>query len=393
MVCRSLVLVSLVAGSVAHAQPGETPPVPPTALPVPPTPSTSAAADLGSTDYDAAVEVLLAGDLGTAAARLDDIAARARDPELVTKARELARLARAMIARKIAWTPRAGTGEPRDVDADTDDKVDGRTSFVVWSTLYGLYGGLVIIDDANVDDTRAAILTVTGTTAIGLFGSYLASRDRTMTGAMADAYSLGMIEGAANVALLAHPLGLRDDQGILTGVLLGSGAVAAGGLVYGANTNITRGQVAFAGTLSMLGAASTALGIGVGNPHMSTDPWLTTVAIGTDAGLVAGLGFGHGRDLNWSVSRGRIVQLGVLLGGLAGLAAGALINGGDGHGDDTTRLICGTTLAGIWGGFGIAWRATANMRPDRAYTRPQTTTMLAPMMVPGGAGAMLTGSL
>jgi len=372
----------LLVGRVAYAQPGEPPPV----EPAPPAPPVQI--DPAQRDYDAAFDVFVAGDLGTAASRLDDVAAHATDPELANRARELARLARTLISKRVRFA--IGPESVIDKDAaDKDDKVDGRTSFIVW---YGLYAGVVLIDDANIDDFRGGILAVTSTTALGLFGSYLATDGRTMTGSMADSYSLGMIEGFANAGLLAHPLGLASSsEQVQTTLLLSGAAGAIAGLAYGAEVKPTRGQVAFAGTLSILGAASTGLGIGIGQPDFDGDKWTTTIAIGTDAGLVAGLGFG--RNLDWSVSRGRIVQLGVLLGGLVGLAAGALINGDNSSGgNDEVRLISATSLAGMWGGFGIAVRATANMRPDRQYAVTAPNVSLAPMSVRGGGGAMVVGS-
>jgi hypothetical protein len=382
-----LALALTLVARVASAQPGEPPP------PV----EAAAQLDPAQHDYDAAFDLLVGGDLGTAASRFDDVAGRASDPGLANRARELARLSRTLIGKRVRFAigPEAAVTTHTDKDdgaADKDDKVDGRTSFIVWTTMYGLYAGVVLIDDANIDDFRGGVLAVTATTALGLFGSYLGTDGRTMTGSMADSYTLGMIEGFANGGLLAHPLGLTtSSEQTQTTLLLSGGAGAIAGLAYGYEVKPTRGQIAFAGTLSVLGAASTGLGIGIGQPDFDGDKWATTIAIGTDAGLVAGLGFG--RNLDWSVSRGRIVQLGVLLGGLVGLAAGALINGDHSdNGNDTARLISATSLAGMWGGFGIAVRATSNMRPDRQYAPAGPNVNVAPMGVRGGGGAMLTGT-
>ncbi|HEV7556814.1 MAG TPA: hypothetical protein VGO00_15215, partial [Kofleriaceae bacterium] len=219
MVFRLVVALS-VAARVAYAQPGEPPPV----EPAPPV-----QVDPAQRDYDAAFDVLVAGDLGTAASRLDDVAARATDPELANRARELARLARTLISKRVRFAigPEAVGDKRTDTDAadaEKDDKVDGRTSFIVWTTMYGLYAGVVLIDDANIDDFRGGILAITATTAIGLFGSYLGTDGRTMTGSMADSYTLGMIEGFANGGLLAHPVGLASTSEQVQTTLLLSGA-------------------------------------------------------------------------------------------------------------------------------------------------------------------------
>jgi hypothetical protein len=385
MFARRLVRVLAVACSLAgsaRAQPGQPPP---------PTPAPAPDATQGPTqkDYDAAFDVLVSGDLATGAARLDDIAAHAQDPALAARAVELSRFAHALIEHRVVFsTKRDTTGATPETEAD--DRVEGRTSFIVWTTLYSLYGGIVIVDDANINDTRGAVLTVTATTALGFFGSYFGTKDRTMTGSMADAYSLGMIEGVVNAALLVEPLGVTNHGSgtVQTSILASGAAGAVAGLGYGYTVKPTRGQIAFAATLSVLGTATTGLGIGAVNPNYDADHWLVAIAAGTDLGLVGG--FGVGRNLDWSVSRGRIVQLGVLLGGLTGLAAGALIVGDHG-GSNSGQVVCGTTLGGVWAGFGLATKLTSDMRPDRQYAAtPQT--QLVPMPTRGGGGLAMTGA-
>jgi hypothetical protein len=391
---RALIVGALVAGSAtAIAQPGQPPPAPgPTTDPAQAVPApVPAPAPPGPTqkDYDAAFDVLVSGDLATGAARLDDIAAHAQDPALAARAGELARFAHALIEHRVVFS-KQGDATGATPETEADDRVEGRTSFIVWTTLYSLYGGIVIVDDADINDTRGAVLTVTATTAAGFLGSYFATKDRTMTGSMADAYSLGMIEGVVNAALLVEPLGVtKSGSGSVQTSVLASGAVGAvAGLGYGYSMKPTRGQVAFAGTMSALGTATAGLGIGAANPHYDSDHWLVAIAAGTDLGLVGG--FGIGRNLDWSVSRGRIVQLGVLLGGLAGLATGALIIGND-SGSSNGQIVCATTLGGVWAGFAATIKLTSGMRPDRQYATAPTTQLL-PMPTRGGGGLALTGA-
>jgi hypothetical protein len=378
-------LVSIVAclgalTAVGHAEapgapPGDSPPVP-------------AASPDQAQAYDRAFHALLDGDVAGAAATFDDLAAHAQDPGLAARARELGRLSHEMLARGLRLV--AGGAATKN-ELESEDQVDGRTSFIVWSTMYSLYGGIVVIDDANISDVRAGILTVTATTAAGLFGSYFATKDQTMTGAMADSYSLGMIEGFANAGLLVHPVGLTGSSERVQTTLLVSGAAGAGiGLAWGSGGKPTRGQVAFAGTLSLLGFASTGLGLGLLHSNgMSEDTVLWTMAGGLDGGLAAGIGFGS--DVDWSVSRGRLIQLGTLLGALTGAAGGFLIIGGNSSSSDSGRLISGTTLAGLWGGFALAAHLTRDMLKDRRYqTAP--STQLAPMPVPGGGGVSVVGA-
>jgi hypothetical protein len=346
-------------------------------------------------DYDDAFAAMLAGDFTRAAVGFDGVAARAQDHDLAAAAREMARLAHEMIARNLKLQlPGATTAAAA---APTEEKDEGRTNFVVLTTIYSLYAGEVVIDDANISDFRVGIVTVTGTTALGLFGSLYGTRGRTMTGAMGDAYSLGMIEGVVNAGLLVEPAHLdHSSEEVQTTLLLSGAAGGAVGLLYGYEVAPTRGQLSFAGTLSMLGFASTGLSFGIIQPKsLDGNTALTMMAGGTDLGLAAGLVLG--KDLDWSVSRGRIVQLGALLGGLAGLAAGALITGANANSDDDTRILTGATLAGVWGGFAIAVHASNGMVVDPRYAvapaaSPGPQAQLAPMAVHGGAGLALVGS-
>ncbi len=370
-----------------------------------PSPSDAAA----RADYDDAFAAMVDGDFARAEVGFQGVAARAQDPALVASARELARLAHELVARKATF---AKPGGPGTIPAGPiDDRDEGRTSFVVWTTMFGVYAGVVAIDDFNVEDFRIGILTVTGTTAAGLFGSLGATRHRLMTGSMADAYSLGMVEGFANAGLLVTPAGLGSSEHVQTTRLLSGGVGGAAGLLYGYELRPTRGQISFASTLSLLGFASTGLGFGIIQPtNLDGNTALITIAAGTDVGLGAGLVLG--RDLDWSVSRGRIVQLGALLGGLSGLAVGALITGASASTDDDTRILSGATLAGMWGGFALAVSSTRGMRPDHsppeasAYRTPDphaSTTIpprnersfrsqLVAMPLRGGGGLALVGS-
>src|SRR5262249_13381860 len=323
MIARALLVCTLFARS-AIAQPGQPPPPPapgPTTDPaqaVPaPLPAPEAAAPTQK-DYDAAFDLLVSGDLTPGAARLDDIAAHAQDPALAARAGELARFAHALIEHRVVFsTKRDGTGATPETEAD--DRVEGRTTFIVWTTLYSLYGGIVIVDDANINDTRGAVLTVTATTAAGFLGSYFGTANRTMTGSLADSYTLRMLECGVNAALRVKPLGLTGTSEKVQNTVLATGAAGAiAGLGYGYTVKPTRGQVAFAATLSVLGTATTGLGIGALNPHYDSDHWLVAIAAGTDLGLVGGVGFR--RKLDRSVSRGRIVQPRGVLRGLARLA-------------------------------------------------------------------------
>ena len=339
---------------------------------------------------------MVAGDFARAIVGFDGVAARTTDPELAASARELARLGRQLIAHHATLsTTAAPAAAAAAAEAAAEERESGRVSFTVWNTFYGIYGGVLFDVDADVSDARLVILSLTAGAAIGLFGSYYATKGRTMTGAMADAYSLGMMEGVGNAALLIEPINPDvSAKGVVTTLFLSAGAVGAAGATYAYYARPTRGQVSLAGTVSILGIVSTGVGFALVQPSgLSGDTALTMLAGGLDAGLAAGFAFG--KDVDWSLGRARLVQLGALLGGLTGVAAGALLTG-TGSGDNDIRLAAGTTLAGMWGGLAVAIRATRGMKPDPRYrggtAAPATSSaMIGPMPLRGGGGLAISG--
>lgn len=382
MLKRSVVIGAMFACGVAQAQPGEPVPPPPEPAPVPVDPTVDA--------YDAAFRMLADGKPDQAAPLFDRIASQSSDPMRAQSARELGRLAHALADKHARYV--LGDADAKlKAELAADDNDDGRTSFITFTTMYGLYAGIVVVDDLDIDDLRGGILTVAAGTAAGLLGSYFGTKDTKMTGAMGDAYGMGMIFGIANAALLIEPIdnGVSSEEATTT--LLVAGAIGGiAGLGFAATAEPTRGQVSFASTLGILGFASTGLALAVTQPSMDGDNFLIAMAGGTDLGLAAGIALG--KDLDWSVSRGRIVTLGTLLGGLTGAATGALIVGDDpSSGDSAARTLAALTLAGTWGGFALTTNLTSGMRPDRRYA-PQATTQLTAIPIRHGAGLGLTGT-
>jgi hypothetical protein len=373
----------LVTTALAHAQQGEPmPPPPPQTAPIAPQPIVDPTAN----DYDQGFRLLADGHPEQAATIFNQVAAQSPDPLRAASARELARLATTLSEKHARYT--MGTADQKlKAELAADDNDDGRTSFITFSTLYGLYAGVVLIDDFDISDFRAGIATVAATTAVGLLGSYFGTKDVRITGAMGDAYGVGMMFGVANAALLIEPIdnGVTDKEAFTT-VLIAGGVGGVLGLEFAAQAEPTRGQVSFASTLGILGFASTGLAIAIAQPDGDGDHLLVAMAGGMDLGLTAGLVVG--KDLDWSVSRGRIVTLGTLLGGLAGAAGGALIVGSD-PSNDGDRVIAAATLIGTWGGFGLTTHLTSDMRPDRRYA--QSTTQLTAIPVRNGMGLGFTG--
>ncbi|MBK9037515.1 MAG: hypothetical protein IPL61_40765 [Myxococcales bacterium] len=383
--------LGLVAGvAVATAQPGD-PVSPEEAAPLP-RPNIVApppvAADPGEASYREGYAALIAGDFATARAKLTTAAQLALDPELRGAARELARLADDLAGRQARLV---FGGAADGADDDGEDPADGRTSFVVSTTLASLYAGVVLVDLSDTGDVRSGAALVLGATAAGFLGSFFGSRGRSISGGMAEGYSTGMLIGAINGLLLADPLGAdtseRFQMAVLSGLVLGGGA----GLLYGDSARPTRGQMSFVGTMATLGIASAGLGLIVTNPDVSSDTVLYTMTAGLDLG--AGAGLVLGKDLTWSSGRARLVWLGALLGGVAGFGTALLIGGND-TGDELGRATAGIALAGTWGGFALAAHLTRSMRPDRRYLRPPLAAQVqvTPLAMPHGAGVGVAGA-
>src|SRR5579862_9802963 len=139
------VLAALLAAAgtaVAQTAPAADPLTPPAA---PADPEAAARAD-----YNDAFDALVAGDFGRAAVGFASVAARTQDRDLAAAARELARLAQTYVDRKASLTTSKPSGPA--VPGPVEEKDEGRTSFIVWTTMYSLYAGEVIVDDANISD-------------------------------------------------------------------------------------------------------------------------------------------------------------------------------------------------------------------------------------------------
>src|SRR3954469_5633716 len=187
MLKRSVVAGVLFASGVVHAQPGVAePPAVPAPPPVDPT----------VTAYDTAFRLLADGHPDQAAALFDRIAAESPDPMRAQSARELGRLAHTLWDKHARYELGDANAKLK-AELEADDGDDGRTSFITFTTIYGLYAGIVVVDDLDIDDLRGGILTVAAGTAAGLLGSYFGTKDTRITGSMGDAYGMGMIFGVA----------------------------------------------------------------------------------------------------------------------------------------------------------------------------------------------------
>lgn len=342
--------------------------------------------------YDDAFAAMIEGDYRAAVRGFDAVAAGSNDPDLRAAARELGRLATALESRG-ARVGGVVPGAPTPAQRDVEDQDQGRTSVIVTSTITGFYSGFVLLDLMDVDDFRTGILVVTGSTALGFGGSLLATRDRTITGGMGDAFTLGLGLGLGNGLLLSIPLDITSSEGVelmaLGGMALGAGI----GITLADRVRPTRGQVGFVTTMSTLGVATTALGLAVVQPDdLDSDSFALLMLGGLDGGAALGLTFAD--RIDWSSSRARLVNLGLFLGGLGGWAVAALTTGANDLSDNDARLWAGSALGGMWAGFGLAAHFTRHMDPDPRFTKPSAldNAVVTPTAMPGGGGLSISGS-
>jgi len=394
---RFLVVVCLLfATRVSSAQPGEPmPPPPPDDMQPVPSPADRA-------QFDAAFDAMTRGDFAAAVVGFRAVLATTGDPELRGAANQLGRLADDLARRggRLTFGAAPGTVPPvgEVVGVSEDDEVDGgRASFVVTTTIAALYSGVVLIDLLDSEDVRSGTLVVMGSTAVGLLGSIYGTSGRTMTGGMADAWSLGLSVGAGNALLLASPIGLFDtdtnqSEKIQTFVLGATWGAATAGLVLADRIRPTRAQVNVTGTFGVMGLASTLLSLAIVQPDdLDGDTFLTLTAVGLDAGL--GVGAGFASKLDWSLSRARYVGLSAFLGAVAGGGTSLLLFADSGD-NNSGRLAAGITLAGLWGGFFLGNHLTRDMAPDYRFRRVAATAsaLVAPTVIRDAPGVAVVGA-
>ena len=263
--------------------------------------------------YDAGFAALVQGRFEAAITDLDGVAAGSSNPDQRAAARELARLARQLRDHRIRFVAHdaaPGTEVATAVrEIPEDDRPEaGRVELIGSTTLAAFYSGFVLDAIFEVDDFRAGALVVTGATAAGFVGSLLGSSGRTVTGGMADAYTLGLGLGVGNALLLAEPAGADSTKAFLS---VGLGGMALGGgaaLLLASQAHPTRAQVNLTGTLSGLGITSVGLGLALANPSdIDSDTVLLLLDGGLDLGAAAGIGLAP--HIDWSVSRARLVFL------------------------------------------------------------------------------------
>jgi len=341
--------------------------------------------------YAKAFQALVEGDFDAAISGMTAVAKDARLATTRAAANELLRLA---VQLKAKGTQPGAVKPPAAARDREADRTAGRTTVVTTTTVASIYAGAVLIDLINAgDDFRASVGIIAGATALGFLGSFYGTRDKSITEGAADTYSLGVGLGLANALLLALPIGLDDSEQFQSFALGGLVAGGVAGMYFGDRVRPTRGQAYFVGTTSTLGIATVGLGLGLVQPSgLDTDTVLLLLTAGLDGGAAAGLYMAQ--DLDWSLSRARLVGLGTFLGAFAGWATGALLTGAnfDENSDSDARTWAGMTMAGMWGGVALAARLTRGMTPSKRHQTGDTAQrMVLPTMIAGKAPGLAFG--
>ncbi|MEX2467228.1 MAG: hypothetical protein WD995_09975 [Gemmatimonadota bacterium] len=224
----------------------------------------------------------------------------------------------------------------RDIGIDRS----GRVELQVWSTLYGLWLGIAVPAAFGADDTEAYGAGILLGAPAGLLAARAVTRSRTITEGQTRAITWGGTWGTWQGLGWAHVLDLGTDvicpqqdfcyeteissetqfasmvagglAGVVTGVILSRRDIPTG-LAAGAHYGSLWG--------SWFGVAGAIIG------DLEGDAVMTSTLLTGNAGLVAGAYLANRHEL--SRNRIRMISLGGLLGGLAGVGLDLLIQPDD----------------------------------------------------------------
>ena len=383
LLLSALLLVSTTAFAAGDASPRPAAPLPTAAtratvavvddLDDPPTRST----------FRRGMRLYLEGDYKAAAKRFGDVARTSRDPDRRAAADRL----RGLSLRGPAL---AGAGEAGDLTSSDEDAVSGRTSFILTTTLASLYAGVVLTDILNVgDDPRLVVLLLTGSTAGGLLGSIYGTRGIRISSSTGAAYSSGIIWGLVNGGLISAAIDYDTTEAVQTTILLSMAAGGTAGFLIGRRYDPTRAQVHATGAAGFLGLVTAAFSYMVVQPE---EPGFRRVMLThlLAYNAATALGAYAVKDIDWSLSRSRLVSLSGVLGAVAGWSLVTLVMGFDN--DNTVRAWGGSMLAGTWGGVAMGIWLTEGMAPDKRFSRePATEVSLTPTILPAAQGRTAPG--
>jgi hypothetical protein len=258
----------------------------------------------------------------------------------------------------------------------------------------GVLASATIIDTRDIDDSGVGTMLVLGGAMGGGATGWLLSNQFKATRGDGHATTLGLALGVANAGLLAAPTGLADEDEVLPLVLGASTAGAIGGFALSRQLDLTAGQAVFAANTSYLGVGTAGLFMAMlDDDDLGRDRALTALTVGLDGGALGGLLIAP--HLSWSRSRAHVVSgatvVGTFVGGMMGGLLAPSSRDGAGDSDIDPRVLAGSMLIGMWGGFAGGIAATRSFTPDRRVAANGSSTTVAPLVGPGVMGASATG--
>lgn len=345
---------------------------------------TSAAVD---ERYHEAFTLLAQGQRAAAAARLRELVAAAPAHPLAARAQALLELLAPAGAPRASELP--GDGDAARSSAALDDEprtAAARAELTVFQTLHGALLGAEVCVLADCEEAQPWVLSLMLGAGAG-FGTSFALSDGGVRPGLSRALSDGTIFGALNGAwaMLMVEKGDASEKtvagylaiGQLTGLVLGG--------ILSDQLRPTTGQVSLAasgGIWAPLAAAELAGALGGDFEERS---WGTLMLVTMNGGLAAGAYLAS--EVPTSASRALLIDGGGVLGTLAGLGLGVLVQG-----DQTdTQVTLGAGFLGTIGGLALAYGLT------QAWDGPGTADMAAlhfsaAPRAEGGFSASLGGS-
>ncbi|MDE0393376.1 MAG: hypothetical protein OYK82_01230 [Gammaproteobacteria bacterium] len=244
------------------------------------------------------------------------------------------------ITGRFEGTPAAATAGARlDAGSGGQSPGGGETELQVWSTTYGIWLGMMVPLALDADGPEPYGVGLLLGAPGGFFAGRSVARSRPLSLGQARAITWGGTWGALQGMAVANATD-KEEQAFVQSMVIGSAAGVAGGMLA-ARREITPGTATSATLGSLWGswfglASSTLL------DYTDDQVWVAMMVTG-NAGLVGGALAGSRWPL--SRSRARLISVGGLIGGVAGLGT-VLI--GDTDDEDT---VIGVALAGSVAGL------------------------------------------
>ncbi len=394
---RSASVCCLVASTFATpvlSQPSATPvESPPTTAqaPVPPLPTSPSEVPIALpvqvdsqqliARFDHAVELMINQNFSESQAEFERIAALSVEPERQAAAREFARQS----AKRFGTLPQQPLEKPPNPD-DGDlvvDEDDGRSSFLVTTTVLGLNYGWMVPFALDVDDTKSFVGLYLLAAAGRFTVPFLLTRRDQITRGMSTLGSTGSYLGFAHGAVVYSLLAGQDGADSLAGTRALVGTMLAGSIVEGAlgywwaqENDTSPGQassIAFGSAWGFgYGAVGQLLLSGDEPPFRSTMGALLTGSVGGVLG-----GYYYDKLRKPSEGDSRLMSFSGLLG--AGLAAVPLVLGEV----EDARTIAGSLLIGA----SLGLYAGDLLTKDQTYSRGQSGVMMLGSLAGGLVGA------